>query len=390
MKVVLSSNIEHYRHTAEALQDANYLEKYICSALYSKKPWYYNLTGSLKGWIDGRIEEKIRNEHIISLKNQEIAYKLIRNSKITKKIHKSKIDKFFNDIYDFRSRLKIKKLKNIKYYHYVSSIGYKSALEARKKLNCKIIVDDRAEHKEYLYNILSEEFKRLNVEFKDETFWNIDCRRDYENADYIITPSTFSKHTFIEQGIDKNKLVVIPYGCDTSKFYPLNLPKNDKFRVIYVGSICARKGAHYLIEAFRKIKNNNIELLLIGKVEKELENHMKNITSNINHIEYIPNNELNKYYSSSDVFILPSLSDSFSLATVEAMSAGLPVIISENVGAKDFVNNGENGFIIPIRSVDSIKEKIIYLHENREICREMGKNARETSKCITWKNYKKI
>lgn len=387
MKVVLSSNIEHYRHTAEALQDANYLEKYICSALYSKKPWYYIFSGGLKTWIDGRIEKKIKYQNIISLKNQEIVYKLVRNSKITNKIHNSKIDKFFNYIYDCRSRHKLKNINDIKVYHYVSGIGYKSAIDAKKRFNCKIIVDDRAAHKGYEYNIFSEEYNRMGIEFKTDTFWNIDCRKDYENADYIITPSNFSKQTFIEQGIDDNKLVVIPYGCDTSLFHPLKRIENGRFRVIYVGRISIKKGTHYLIDALKKIKD--IDLLMIGKVDDELKNYMINLPDNINHIEYIPNNKLNKYYSNSDVFVLPSLSDSFSLATLEAMSAGLPVIVSENVGAKDFIENGKNGFIIPIRNVDAIEEKIIYLYNNREKCVNMGKNARKTVKDITWENYKK-
>lgn len=388
MKGVLSSNIEHYRYTAEALQEADYLDKYICGAFYNKKPWYYPISGKLKGWIDGRLESNIDTKLIKTLKNQEIIHKIIRNSPISNILSKSKIDKIFNDIFDYRSRRYLIKKNYISFYHYVSGMGYNSAVEAKKRLNCKIIIDDRAEHKEYLYNILLEEYKSLGIKFEDTSFWDIDCRKEYEIADYIVTPSTFSKQTFMEQGIKEDKLIVIPYGCDISRFYPITKSYNNKFRVIYVGSICIRKGVHYLIDAFKSIEEENIELLIIGKVENELNQYMEDLPQNIKHIEYVPNSELNKYYAQSDIFILPSLSDSFSLATLEAMASGLPVIISENVGAKDFVEDGESGYIVPIRDCESIRDRIIYLYNNRNICRNMGLNARKAVEFTTWQSYK--
>ncbi|HHD2408607.1 TPA: glycosyltransferase family 4 protein [Clostridium perfringens] len=389
MKIVLSSNIDHYRYTARALQNEGFQIKYISGVLYTKKPWYYNFIGNLKSWIDNRIEKNINVSNIKSLKCYEIIYKSIRNSNlILKFITKSQIDVVFNNIFDYRTKLYLMQENNIDVFHYVNSIGYKSAKYSKKK-DIKVIIDDRAEHKGFLYKLLKDEYDKLNLKFDDRSFWTVDNRKDYEIADYIITPSTFSKETFLSQGVDEKKLIVIPYGCNINNFYPKRKENNNVFRVIYVGSICIRKGAHYLVEAFKNIHNPNIELLMIGKVEDELLSIMKNKSQNIKHIEYIPNKELNDYYTQSDVFILPSLSDSFSLATLEAMSAGLPVIITENVGAKDFVNDGENGFIIPIKDSESIKEKIIYLYNNKDKKNIMGNKARELALTVTWESYEK-
>lgn len=388
MKGVLSSNIDHYKYTAQALQEKGILSEYISCAFFKYKPWYYNKIKSLNKWIDNRIEKKLNYKITTPFIYQEIVYKFIRNSKISKYIDKGKIDRYFNSIFDKRVKRRLSKYKELDFFHYVSGIGYESALLAKDKFNCKIIVDDRAEHKQFLYRILQEEYKKLGLEFNDKNFWNVDCRRDYEVADYIITPSNFSKQTFVDQGIDPKKLVVIPYGCETKLFYPTTRKYDGKFRVIYVGNVCVRKGAHYLLEAFNEITNPDIELLIIGKVEKELEEMMANVKNNVKHIKYVPNNKLNKYYGQSDVFILPSLSDSFSLATLEAMSAGVPVIVSENVGAKDFVNDGENGYIIPIRDSVSIKNKIEYLYNNKDKCKEMGNEAYDTIKENSWDYYK--
>ena len=385
MKGILSSNIDHYKYTAMALQDCQKIEKYISCAFYKEKPWYYDKCKRLKEWRDNRIEKNLDYDLLKSFKYQEIIYKSIRN--VNKVVSKNTIDMVFNCIFDRRSKKILKAYDELGFFHYVSGIGYQSALFAKEKLNSTIIVDDRAEHKGFLHDILVEEYMKLGIEYSTKGNENIGQRKDYEIADYIITPSTFAKSTFITQGVDEKKLVVIPYGCNTDLFYPIDRQEDNIFRIIYVGSVCIRKGAHYLLEAFNKINNPNIELLIIGKVEPELEEMMKNSNSNVKHINYVPNNKLNEYYAQSNVFILPSLSDSFSLATLEAMSAGLPVIVSENVGAKDFVIDGINGYIVPIRDSKIIKEKIEHLYENPSICKIMSKNSAKIKEQIKWNKY---
>lgn len=389
MKIVLSSNIEHYRYTARALQEGKFNLKFICGAIYKKLPFYYKIKKGFRVWIEDRVETIVDDENIINHDIYEVVYKISRNSKLISKLYsKADIDKFFNNIFDFLSNNYIKRHKDIDVYHYVGGIGYNSAKLAKKN-GAIIIVDDRAEHKGFLYNILINEHEEYNLEFNKKNFWIIDDRRDYELADYIITPSTFSKETFISEGIDEKKLIVIPYGCNVEKFYPIENRDDGKFRVIYVGSLCLRKGVRYLIDAFKEIDNLNIELLLIGKIEPELQEYMNNIPKNVKHIEYVHNKELNNYYSQSNLFVLPSLSDSFSLATLEAMAAGLPVIVSENVGAKDFVKDGVNGYIVPIKDSNILKEKIIYLYENKQLTKEMGFNSREISIKVNWNEYEK-
>lgn len=389
MKIVLSSNIDHYKYTAKSLQNNGWLEEFICGALFERRPWYYTISKKYKKWIDNRIDNELDYKNISSYKIYEITYKLIRNSKLFHNISNEKKDLFFNKVFDSYTDKKLRKIRDIDYFHYVTGIGHNSAITAKEKFNSTIIIDDRAEHKGYLYNIIKDEYNELNVYFDETDFWKIDCRADYEIADYIITPSTFSRDTFINQGIDKNKLVVIPYGCDTTRFYPMNKKSDGTFRVIYVGSLCVRKGVTYLIDAFKKIECKNIELVLIGKIEKGLEHLVDNLPSNIKYIEYVPNNKLNEYYSNSNLFILPSLSDSFSLATLEAMASGLPIIVTENVGAKDFVQNDVNGYIVPIKNSEALKEKIVYLYNNTDIARNMGSEARKVALQVTWEQYEK-
>jgi glycosyltransferase involved in cell wall biosynthesis len=372
------------------MQNGNILYKYVCGAFFKNKPWFYNLLGKNKAWVDNRIDDKFDYNKISSFKIYDILYRLIGNSRLVDMLNtKGNVDLFFNYIFDLYCSYQLNFAENITHFHYVSSVGHRSAIKAKKKFGCAIIIDERAEHKEFLYNILKEEYKILNLDFKDKEFWTIDTRRDYEIADYIVVPSKYCKYTFENQGISEKKLVVIPYGCDLSKFYPTQVKDDGIFKVISVGTICARKGIHYLIDAFKQLKYKNVELILVGKVEKEFEYILDNLPKNIKHIPYVPNSELNELYSKSDVFVLPSLSDSFSLATIEAMASGVTVIVSENVGAKDFVVQGENGYIVPIRDSAMIKEKLELLYNNRNKTEHMGKCARKTVLNLSWDEYGK-
>ncbi len=70
------------------------------------------------------------------------------------------------------------------------------------------------------------------------------------------------------------------------------------------------------------------------------------------------------------------------------MPGGLPVICTKNTGGEDIIRDGKDGFIIPIRDVEALKEKIMYLYDNRDICNEMGQLAKErVSKGFTWDDY---
>jgi glycosyltransferase involved in cell wall biosynthesis len=94
-----------------------------------------------------------------------------------------------------------------------------------------------------------------------------------------------------------------------------------------------------------------------------------------------------KYYQKAHIYILPSLGDPFPRTTLEAMSCGLPVIISDMVGAKDIVENGKEGFIIPARSVSAIADKIQYFYDNPSEIKRMGMNARRKAEQFTWEKF---
>ncbi len=95
-------------------------------------------------------------------------------------------------------------------------------------------------------------------------------------------------------------------------------------------------------------------------------------------------------YQKADVFVMPSLADSYALVVLEAMSAGLTVIISENSGTADLIENGCEGFVVPIRNTREIAEKLTFLYENREQRAHMGMAATSAASVLSWENYETV
>jgi glycosyltransferase involved in cell wall biosynthesis len=88
------------------------------------------------------------------------------------------------------------------------------------------------------------------------------------------------------------------------------------------------------------------------------------------------------------VFIFPSIAEGFGHVILEAMSIGLPVICTSNTAGPDLFKTGYEGFITPIRDVDSLVDKIIWCIDNKILLAEMGHQSNETSKLFSWDNFR--
>jgi glycosyltransferase involved in cell wall biosynthesis len=205
-------------------------------------------------------------------------------------------------------------------------------------------------------------------------------------ADRIFVLSSFQKRTFIEAGVDEEKLVLTPLGVDLKLFRPGPRRRNEEpFRVIFVGQITQRKGISYLFDAFDRASIPNSELLLVGRVCGT--DRPWSRLPRVKHIPHVPRWKLPEIYSQADVFVLPSLVEGFPHTALEAMACGLPVIVSENTFGTDVVEDGENGYVVPIRDPDAIADRLRHLHANGDERSRMGAAARRRAAALSWDNY---
>jgi len=269
-----------------------------------------------------------------------------------------------------------------------------STFDSAKKKGIKCFYDLPIPHYKIVKTIQNEECDNF-PEFKEslkalnEPKLKIDRKiQELELADHIFVASNITKKSLISDGIDKDKITVIGYGSPVEYFFPK--PKNDNvFRVLYVGRVTPLKGIHYLLKAWQELNLPNSELVLVGKNDYP-NGWLDNNSVNVKIIGHVPHKLLNDLYTNTTIFISPSLLDGFGLTIFEAFACGIPVITTENTGASEFITEGVDGFIIPIRSVTSIKEKLEWCYQNPNELKQMTINARENAETHNWKKYRNL
>jgi glycosyltransferase involved in cell wall biosynthesis len=263
------------------------------------------------------------------------------------------------------------------------------SLRRARRLGAKTVLERGSSHILYQRQILEEEYARFGL--KREVVHPRVAERElqeYQEADFISMPSQFVKGTFLQYGIPEEKLIQIPYGVNLEHFYPI--PKDDNiFRIIHCANLSLRKGVPYLLQAFSELKLKEAELWLIGSVTDEVRPFLSRFASPAIILKgQFPENELYKYMSQGSVFCLASIEEGLAMVQPMAMACGLPVICTTNTGGADIVREGRDGFIVPIRDVEALKEKILYYYEHREACKVMGESARlRVQGGFTWADH---
>jgi len=380
VRSILLSNIPHYHHLADALYGAGILERYITSnALVGDQtpPRWMPRFWSRK--LEGRRIHGVPSSAVLKISVPELLQRILPRLRL---ISLERADWLNNHLFDSFAK---RGVEPCDIFHFVSSVGLYCAQKA-KPLGATIICDVRQEHPAFQRRILEQESRRFGLEAEvTGSSYERKIFEEFELADFIIVPSSHAKRTYLAEGFAPERLLVLPYGVELKDFHP---PKTiaSAFRVIYAGSLTLRKGPQYLLEAFAG-GIPGVELVLAGSIDPAFKPILARYAGVFTYAGVLPKLDLQKLYATGSVFVLPSLADSFSLATLEAMACGLPVIISENTGAADVVENGRHGFVVPIRDAASIREKLIFMRDNRRARMEMSAAAAERAQTMSWTRY---
>ena len=137
------------------------------------------------------------------------------------------------------------------------------------------------------------------------------------------------------------------------------------------------KGNLYLLEAWKRLKLKDAELLLMGEVRPEIRRVLGEYAGeNVRMVGFVPPPAMAEELRQCSVFLFPSLHEGFGLVLLEAMASGVPVVASRNSGAPDCVTEGEDGFMVEARAVEELAARIEWCYRNREALEWMGRNAR--------------
>ncbi len=220
-----------------------------------------------------------------------------------------------------------------------------------------------------------------------EPAWKIERKeQEIRLADHIFVPSPFVQSSLLDAGIKPETISVIPFGAPIDYFHPY--PKPDQiFRALFVGRVGPRKGVHYLLQAWQELHLPEAELLLVG-INEFPEDWLTQYRDSFRYHPSVPHTSLNAYYSSANVLVFPSLAEGLALVMLEAMACGIPVITTYNSGGSSIITDGVEGFILPIRDGEALKEKLEWCYRHPQELAEMGHAARQKAEQLTWDLYR--
>lgn len=268
---------------------------------------------------------------------------------------------------------------------YIRRVTTASAL---KELDTDIVISTSVLYNELVSKFVKNDIRKIaweHTHHNDNKKYVNRLVSSVKNMDYLVCVSEELKDYYAKY-LDK-KVLYIPNSLDNM---PTKLSKLDNNNIVSVGKLTKEKGFDDLLRLFKKIstKYPDWKLNIVGdgleksdllELAKELKLNDKVIFHGYQDKEYI-----NDIMYSSSIYVMTSLSESFGLSLIEAMSYGLPCVsYSSAQGANEIIEDGKNGFLIDGRCEDVMIDKITELIEDEKLRSKLGKAARKTAKEYT-------
>lgn len=216
-------------------------------------------------------------------------------------------------------------------------------------------------------------------------------RQEWALADLILCPSGFCQRALLAEGAPQDKIRLLPFGIHPKFFTGAEGPRQADYgalRVLFAANSPIRKGLPDLVIALEKLASRRIRGAFAGQLSSVTPYAAQRASKVGQLLGNVPRPEMIKLYRQCDVFVLPTVSDVFPAVVLEAMAAGLPVIITPNCGSADVVRDGIDGFIVPVRAPDAIAEKLDLLAGDPGLRRQMGRAAAEQARSYTLDAYR--
>ena len=256
-----------------------------------------------------------------------------------------------------------------------------------KNLNTDILISSRIE--------FSKQIKRNDIitisqehSFIDNEKYIKKVRKSFKHIKYLIVMTKGAKEKYdewLKNEKIKPEVIVIPNIIKENKSGKISNLNNRQ--IISVGRLEDVKDFYTLILVFsvivKKYPNYILKIIGEGSMREKLEEQIKkcNLQKNVILTGRRTENEINNELIKSDVFVLTSKSESFSLVLCEAMNFGVPCIAFDvDVGPREIIQDGKNGFLIENRNVDLMIERLDELLYNISLRRFLGSNSYNVAK----------
>lgn len=210
---------------------------------------------------------------------------------------------------------------------------------------------------------------------------------ELEAADLVVCPSQFVLDSIPAPFRETRRCIVAEFGSPPSDLIGPRVEQTGRrLRVLFAGSMSQRKGLADVFTAMQCLERSDVELVVMGSLVAPLEFYRGQYRDFI-YEPPRPHAEVLRLMDRCDVLVLPSIAEGRALVQQEAMSRGLPLIVTANAGGEDLVEEERTGFLVPIRSPESIAEKIAWFADHRDRLPEMRGLAMAKARERSWESY---
>jgi glycosyltransferase involved in cell wall biosynthesis len=224
--------------------------------------------------------------------------------------------------------------------------------------------------------LLCEEEQRTGIRQERPCAWTIAREeREYALADVIRLLSSFTCRTFVDEGVCPSKLRVVLSGADLRKFQPSadivearveRILRGERLRVLNVGTFALRKGVWDTAAVIDEL-GDEAEFRFVGPVAPEAEEIAARLqTKGVRFLRKQPEASLPEAYAWADLFMLPTIEDGFQAVLAQAAASGVPILTTPNGAGTDLVQDGQNGWVLPVRRPDAFVEQLRSADRHRE------------------------
>lgn len=268
-------------------------------------------------------------------------------------------------------------------------VGYEmccaETFKVAKRLDIVCVLDAAAVHHTMQDRILAEEKYGANTRAGKRLRR---CKQiEIGLADRIICVSELAKCSYLDAGVEGNRIVVNQVGCEVTKFAaPATSLRDGVPKFIFVGMPVSHKGFDLLVASFARLLNQYpiAELHVAG--DAAMAGLLK--AGNQVHIHgKLAHDQLSKLLPQMDCLVLPSRLESFGMVVVEALAAGVPVIVSDHAGSSEAIRADENGWVVPAGDEDALFHRMLNCCRDLEHVRSMSTACVRSAVAHDWSHY---
>ena len=403
MKSVLAypGNMPHAQQIARALFEQGWLTAFVTTYVYRQPGLTASLTGLLPAALAAKIRTQLERRSIEEVPAEFVhSYPLWEMLRISAKkgrfgpvVVDALWDQMSHRFDTMVARRYVGEARAIHAFEYTALAAFQRA-EGGGAARVLHLPSLSSREFEAIQRRETGEWKELatpHASYFGRKFPERQARRDAEIAlaDVLVANSSLTARSHIAGGADPAKVVIASLGAPPPILEARPAPgERGALSVLWAGQFSLRKGAHYLLDAWRRLDAKSAATLNVYGERDIPERLLATAGQTVAFHGSVARSLLYLAYQSADVLVFPSLSDGFGMVVAEAMAHGLPVITTDMAGAADLITP-RNGIVVPAANAGALENALRWCLDNRGALRDMRIEALKTARRRQWSDFRR-